>query len=442
MVPAQVEETPNAVPVIGSSKFSFDFNPAAKPARTFELRGGRADVAQPPRQRERTAAQIAAGLANLLSQQRAGVGKGTGYMSKATERRITRDIEALVALSQTYEAKLRKLNPGLGYYQQGCYLTFLTLTLCAPQLLDANGLPDDKAVRKMITDFLTYVRIHCGVYHQVNVVESQKNGNLHAHILLDKFIENLPEGQNKADSLPLRLTRAWNEIQRENGYIERYAAAQRVKYANGFFFDEAMVTVRREWSEGAAGWVDVSEVVPEAVQRKRWSEGAANDWGQPNSCDIHALKVDKVASYVASYMTKNERVRPINCRLMGSTHGLKKVKNLVLTDPDQVNEMNQVLDEMVEADEAKKILVTTEGLFTVQEYEDSEMRAAGVGVLRAIYLFKPADFWKRAPAWYAQQYKAHWREQYRIAYGMVPLTRPVLRVSNTARKKREAVDMP
>lgn len=385
------------------------------------------DFAQQPQRRERTAAQLLAGRANLAPQQQAGVKKGKGYMSQATQRRVKRAIEALVGLSQVQEAKLSKLNPELGYRQQACYPTFLTLTLCAPQLLGADGLLDDKAVREMITDFMTYVQTYCGVENQVNVVESQKNENLHGHALLDKFIENLPEGQNKCDSQPLRLTRAWNKIQRANGYIERYAAAQRAKYAKGFFFDEAMVKVRREWQADA--WVDVETVVPEAVQRRRWVEGVATDWQEPNSVDIHALKVENVASYVASYMTKNECVRPINCRLMGSTRALRKVKNMPVTDPDQVGKLQGIAEEMVAAGEAKKVLVTNVGTVTEAEYQDSEMRAAGVGVLRVIYLFKPVDWWRRVPDWYVQAYKTHWREQFRTAYGLAPLTRPVLRTS-------------
>jgi hypothetical protein len=409
---------PKASPPIGLSHVPFlRKSSASEVGTTFELRQNSAVVYSRGARRgaDRTEAQQQAAIENLLTQQQAGSTKGKGYMSKATRSEVMKCVQRMISMASVSAAKTMRYNSKLGYRQQVCYLTFLTLVLPSDQVCKADGTPDDKHVKALVGRFMSEVQRVCGVVHYVAVFEPQPTtGNLHAHVLIDKFVENLPDGQNKVDATPLRLTKLWNHFLRGAGYIEPYAAKMRAKYASGLVFDSELAEVHKQW-DGAA-WCDVAVPVSEATQLSRYAYGVATDWQEPNTVDIHAVgKAENLAGYIAAYMAKNEGVRPIDGRLWSHSKGLEK---LPLYQEDFNDEVRASVSQLIEQGKAKTLLVTGSGVFTTQEYEDNDLAALGVAVVATIYTWRQSDWWAVAPPGYVRRYRHYWRDVLRREYGV------------------------
>jgi hypothetical protein len=379
---------------------------------------------------ERTEAQQLATVGNLVSQQQKGSVKGTGRMSVQTRRGVKKCLQRLIAMATAAKSVRPRHNLALGYDQQVCYLTFLTLTLPSDQLRKVDGGFDDKQVKALVGRFLGQVERVCGVNHYVAVYEAQNGtGNLHAHVVIDKYIENLPEGQNKVDAVPLRLTKLWNGFLRHAGYIEPYAAKMRAKYLDGFAFDPELAEPRQQWNGSA--WCEVPVLVSEAAQRRRYAHGAATDWQEPNTVDIHALgKAENVIGYISSYMTKDESVRPIEGRLWSHSAGLEKIQ---VHKEEYTDELRRSVAQLRKQGKEKELLVTPAGVFSRAEYDDNDLAAAGVLVVRTVHSWKDADWWQVAPKAYVQRYRNHWRDVLRREYGEASL--PSLRAQRSFKRQ-------
>ena len=84
------------------------------------------------------------------------------------------------------------------------YLVFLTLTLPSKQV------HSDKVLRRALTKYIDNLRKNHGVKFYVWRAEPQKKGNIHFHLLLDKFIE-------KDD-----IRRLWNKQLSKLGYLDAF----------------------------------------------------------------------------------------------------------------------------------------------------------------------------------------------------------------------------
>ena len=112
--------------------------------------------------------------------------------------------------------------------------------------------------------------------------EKQKNGNLHFHLLTDKFIPFL------------ELRDVWNRITEKLGYVSRYRDEMRNFHANGF-------NVRKDL---LPNWNYRSQV-------RAYREGTKNDWQSPNSTDVHSVrKILNLKAYLIKYLTKDEHIDP------------------------------------------------------------------------------------------------------------------------------------
>lgn len=153
------------------------------------------------------------------------------------------------------------------------YLTFVTLTLSATQV------HDDKEIRRhMLGDFLRKIKEKHGVRNYLYCSEAQENGNIHFHIVVDRYIHH-------------QLIRSnWNQVQDNYGYLDRF----------------------------------------EALHLHR----------NPNSTDIHSFrKVRSISNYLVKYFTKDQGRRPIEGHLWGCSEGLKDLevfKDLVDSRCDQL----------------------------------------------------------------------------------------------------------
>lgn len=142
-------------------------------------------------------------------------------------------------------------------------LTFVTLTLAASQKHS-----DKEIKRKLLDSFLIKVKKKHDIKHYLWKAELQKNGNVHFHIILDKYIH-------------WRTIRSiWNKIQEKLNYISDFEAKHGHKDAN--------------------------------------------------STDVKSIKSSKIVSfYISKYITKKEKYkecRKLEGRVWGCSDSLRELK--------------------------------------------------------------------------------------------------------------------
>lgn len=179
-----------------------------------------------------------------------------GYISRPTKKRIERMVENLIFAIQAFQKK-NKGKKGASSIQP----TFITLTLSYEQIQSDNFIK-----RNLLMRFIEKIKKNCGVENYIWRAEPQRNGNIHFHIIADRFIK-------------WQTIRAyWNEIQSKYDYIDAFE--QRNGHRN------------------------------------------------PNSTDIHALnKINNIAAYICKYMTKDKPSRKIEGRIWGCSSNFHKMKN-------------------------------------------------------------------------------------------------------------------
>jgi len=197
-------------------------------------------------------------------------GRVKGYLSAKSSGRIRDLVENWVNAVKADQLRTKK--------SLDSYLCFVTLTLPAAQMH-----PDKFLKRDLLNPFLIYAKRKWKVINFIWKAEPQKNGNLHFHILMDRFI-------------PWQEVRElWNKLLEPLGYIDK-------------FFEK---------------------------------NGSRN----PNSSDVHGLIRDKknreivfVGAYLAKYISKVSKVakdapdtdekkdRPIEGRLWGCSDKIKELK--------------------------------------------------------------------------------------------------------------------
>jgi hypothetical protein len=141
------------------------------------------------------------------------------------------------------------------------YLSFCTLTLPVKQM------HTDKALRKCLVRFIENLTKSHGVEHYVWKAEPQQNGNIHFHIVFDRFIDKTT------------IRKLWNSQIQKLGYINKY---QSIKNTNT----------------------------------------------QPPSTEIKSLrKIHDIQSYIGKYLTKKEEgKRKIIGKLWGASNQTKKLQ--------------------------------------------------------------------------------------------------------------------
>ena len=158
----------------------------------------------------------------------------TGLITQGSAKRLRKCINILISLAEWKEVK--------HFDRDDIYkfkINFITLTLPSQQL----NVTDDELKKKALAPFLRYWRTKCGGLSYVWRAERQKNGNLHFHIVTDKFIHYQ------------QIRNSWN------------------KYLNQFNFINAF--------ENRNGHRD------------------------PNSTDVHSIKdISNLAGYLVKYMAK------------------------------------------------------------------------------------------------------------------------------------------
>lgn len=162
--------------------------------------------------------------------------KHHGLISTKANRRVRLAIDWMCLMSK--DKYVHSENTGGGFTFK---LNFITLTLSSKQRHSDNEIKS-----KLLNQFLVEIRKTYNCIYYLWRAESQRNGNIHFHIVTDQFI-------------PWRALRTrWNRIQEKLGYVSAFSAK--------------------------------------------------TGKGDPNSTDVHSIKkVKNLPSYLSKYCGKNAK---------------------------------------------------------------------------------------------------------------------------------------
>lgn len=156
-------------------------------------------------------------------------------------------------------------------------LNFVTLTFPSSQK------HTDLEAKKMLNYYLTELKNSVGSFAYVWKAEKQKNGNIHFHILINKYINYL------------HIRKIWNNVLSRNGYIEEY----RKKLSKMTLHD--YIEYRKQNAKIKHTQKHIENY------KKAYREGKKTNWSNPNTTDIHTLRgIKSAAAYIVKYVSKPE----------------------------------------------------------------------------------------------------------------------------------------
>lgn len=192
-----------------------------------------------------------------------------GRISPVALRKIKKAIDYTVFLAQP-----KSLPNTLHGKDFKFRLNLITLTLSSPQIHS-----DLEIKTKILQPMLNCFRQKWKIINYVWRAEKQGNGNIHFHIITDKFIPWL------------QLRNDWNRFQQALGYVDRYRELQLKWHSEGFKLRSDLI---KTWSA--------------QKQKEAWQKGLKNEWNNPNSTDVHSLRtVNNIKNYFVKYLTKDNQ---------------------------------------------------------------------------------------------------------------------------------------
>lgn len=226
---------------------------------------------------------------HLLKSKRSAEGK----VSKIARRKIFKAVDYLLLMANPKSAQAQ-LTGRLFNFR----IAFITLTLPSAQIHS-----DNEIKRRCLNSLLLELKQFYKIKNYLWRAEKQENGNIHFHIIIDKFVD-----WNE-------LRNRWNRIINKLGYVNRYRESLLKFHKDGFKLREDLVG---KWSE--------------VKQRAAYKKGISQGWQNPNSTDIHSIKkILNIKAYLSKYLTKNQNEisvsgirNPINDRQAGRIWGCSK----------------------------------------------------------------------------------------------------------------------
>lgn len=200
----------------------------------------------------------------------------------------------------------------------------LTLTLPAKQLHI-----DQEVRRKMLRPYLQDLKRKYQAANYMWFAEKQGNGNIHFHIILDRFVE-----KEVARTL-------WNKALARHDYVAEYRAAREAWHADGFRYDPTEARV-------------------EAQQRRAYDEGVRTGWSQPPTTDIRSVKggAGGVLAYVVEYCAKGAQGEPggVQHKLEGHLWGCnRELAKLERYEVEMMPELHQLIEAQAEVGGLRKV---------------------------------------------------------------------------------------
>ncbi len=192
--------------------------------------------------------------------------QGNGVLSKQATKRLKLAIEYFLLLNKPNNGKSG--NSG-GHFDKK--ITFITLTLPSKQIHTDNEIKS-----KCLNQFLIEISKYNYVSNYVWRAEYQENGNIHFHILVNKYV------------CWRDLRYRWNRIINKLGYVDRYQENMIEFHKNGF---QVRADLLQKWTL--------------KQQLQAYQNGIKTNWSSPNSTDIHSISlINNIKSYLTKYLTK------------------------------------------------------------------------------------------------------------------------------------------
>lgn len=236
--------------------------------------------------------------------------KNNGVISHHSVKRIRNAIGWMYHLAQPKRILHRPTHSFIKFR-----LTFITLTLPSKQVHS-----DTVIKHKLLDSFLTEMRKRYGLKIYMWRAEKQSNGNIHFHILTNKYFEHS------------ELRRTWNRICNTLGYVDSYK--------------EEMIKDVKCFSDYYNKFIDQGSYMQ---LMKRYNYGVASKWESPNSTDIHSIhKLRNIVAYLVKYMSKEikdfdsmtdeqKKLITIEGRIWGLSTSLSRMRNVVVLMDSKVS---------------------------------------------------------------------------------------------------------
>jgi hypothetical protein len=286
--------------------------------------------------------------------------KAKGVMTKGATKRIHKCLDLWfnairAARSTSFYEQLRKKY----------HLTFVTLTLSAPQFHS-----DEKLKRFLFWPWMEVIQRYYGVTNYIWRAEPQENGNIHFHVLIDKFIKHE------------LIRHHWNYHQNKLGYIQKYSDNRKLQYQWELSFlkhfqpfakiSQAKVriaailkdfTLKSTLPPAALAYLpkfvnylnkQKNEVTFQNILDRLHCD-CINNFSNPNSTDIHTpSNIRNLVAYVSKYMSKksDKKVynkatgqteiitqRPISGRCWGRSSDLGKLQYFSTCEDESTKKM-------------------------------------------------------------------------------------------------------
>ena len=255
------------------------------------------------------------GAEHLLQSKRTAQGK----VSKVAKRKMSKSIDYLLLL-----ANEKYIEPYMTGKAFNFKVAFITLTLPSAQIHE-----DNEIKRKCLNSFIIEIQKRYKVKNYVWRAELQQNGNIHFHLLIDKFI-HWNEIRNR-----------WNRIINKLGYVDRYREKMKEFFKSGF---QIRTDLEKNWSI--------------EKQKASYKRNKLTDFTNPNSTDIHSLKkIRNIKLYLTKYLTKNpgtseqitdneDNTRQQNGRIWGASNNLQNLKGCqIQLDSELEQELSKVVNQ-------------------------------------------------------------------------------------------------
>lgn len=199
---------------------------------------------------------------HLLNSSRSAEGK----ISDIARKKITKAINYLLLLANNKQIYERQTGRHFAFK-----IAMITLTLPSKQIHDDNTIK-----RECLNQFLIEAKRRWKMKRYIWRAEKQENGNLHFHLIVDKFIPHQ------------EIRDVWNRIVNKLGYVDHYREEMIKFHSAGFQLRKELT---KHWSIES--------------QRKAYQKGMATDWNSPNSTDVHSIrKVINIRAYLTKYLCK------------------------------------------------------------------------------------------------------------------------------------------
>lgn len=242
-----------------------------------------------------------------------------GNVSKIAKRKITKAIDYLLLFAS--DKKVTAIKSGRKFNFK---IAFITLTLPSQQIHS-----DNEIKRKCLNSFLIELSKYENVHNYIWRAEKQKNGSIHFHIIIDKFV-HWNDIRNR-----------WNRIVNKLGYVDRYRASMKEFYKDGFKVRNELI---KNWSE--------------VKQRASYKRNLETGYHSPNSTDVHSIKqIHNLTHYFIKYLTKNENnpkdqtskeeeKHKQTGRIWGASRNLQNIKGAsIILDSELQTELETIIAE-------------------------------------------------------------------------------------------------